>query len=194
MNGMCSENTLKENTLKESTLKENTLKIVKLGGEILRRKAVPVTEFGPALEAAAARMIELMDKAEGVGLAAPQVGISERFFVVHVKNEVPLVFVNPSIIETSPDTIKYEEGCLSIAGVYADVVRAARIKVQAFNTKGRPFTLECGGIMARVIQHESDHLDGILFYDHLSEPKQKRLIEKYEKIAKHGAKPERKRH
>jgi peptide deformylase len=170
------------------------LKIVGLGGDILRQKAVPVTRFGPELEETVVRMIQLMDKAEGVGLAAPQVGIGERFFVVHVKNEDPLVFVNPSIIETSAETSVYEEGCLSISGVYADVVRASRIKVQAFTTNGRPFTLECGGILARVIQHEYDHLNGVLFYDHLLEFKQKKLLEKYEKIKNHTAKPDRKKH
>lgn len=169
------------------------LQIVKHGGEILRQKAVPVTRFGPGLEAIAARMIQLMDEAAGVGLAAPQVGIGERLFTVHIKNEAPLVFVNPAIIETSTDMCKYEEGCLSLAGVYADVVRAARITIQAFNTKGRPFTFECGGMLARVIQHENDHLDGILFYDYLSEPRQKRLLDKYEKIANHAARPEQRR-
>jgi peptide deformylase len=162
------------------------LEIVKLGGDILRQKAVPVTAFDQRLEKTTARMIALLDEAQGIGLAAPQVGIGERFFVVHIKGEAPLVFVNPSIIETSTDTIIYEEGCLSISGVYADVVRSAAVKVQAFNTKGRPFTLECNGILARVIQHENDHLDGVLFYDHLSELKQKRLLERYEKIARHG--------
>jgi peptide deformylase len=174
--------------------KAANLKIVKIGGDILRKKAVPVTEFGLKLEEITARMITLMDEADGVGLAAPQVGIGERFFTVHIRNEEPLVFVNPSLIETSPETVKYEEGCLSLSGVYADIVRASRIKVQAFNAKGRPFTLECGGILARVIQHENDHLNGILFYDYLPEPKQKRLLEKYEKIENHTATPERKRH
>ncbi|MDR1468163.1 MAG: peptide deformylase [Spirochaetaceae bacterium] len=167
-----------------------TLEIVKLGGEILRQKAVPVTVFGQRLEETVARMIEALDKAQGVGLAAPQVGIGERFFVVQIKGEVPIVFVNPSIIETSPETVACEEGCLSLPGSYADVVRPSAVKVQAFDTKGRPFTLECAGLLARVVQHENDHLDGILFYDHLSELKQKRLLEKYEKIAKH--KPGRK--
>jgi peptide deformylase len=171
----------------------DALRIVKLGGEILRQKAVPVTSFGPDLEAAAMRMIATLEKAAGLGLAAPQVGIGKRFFVVHVKTESPLVLVNPSIIETSAETVVYQEGCLSLPGVSADVVRSEKIKVQAFNINGRPFILECGGILARVIQHENDHLDGILFYDHLSEVKQKRLLEKYEKIVKFGAKPDRKR-
>jgi peptide deformylase len=170
----------------------DTLQIVNLGSDILRRKAAPVTVFDQRLEETTARMIAMLDKAQGIGLAAPQVGIGERFFVVHVKGAAPLVFVNPSIIETSADTITYEEGCLSLSGVYADVVRSATVKVQAFDTTGRPFTLECAGILARVVQHENDHLNGILFYDHLSELKQKRLLERYEKIARHGAKPDRK--
>jgi peptide deformylase len=169
------------------------LKIVKLGGEILRQKAVPVTKFDAKLEETTAQMIKLMDEADGVGLAAPQVGIGERFFTVHLKNEAPLVFINPSIIETSAETVKLEEGCLSLSGVYADVVRASRIKVQAFDTRGKHFTFECGGYLARVIQHENDHLDGVLFFDYLPEFKQKRLLEKYEKIKTRAARPERKR-
>jgi peptide deformylase len=169
---------------------KNSLKIVKLGGDILRQKAVPVTAFGSELEETVRQMIALLDKAQGIGLAAPQVGIGERFFVTRIKNDAPLVFVNPSIIETSKDTIKYEEGCLSLSGVYADVVRSERVKVQAFDIRGRPFILECGGVLARVIQHENDHLDGILFYDYLSELRQKRLLERYANIVKH--KPDRK--
>jgi peptide deformylase len=181
-----------ENSMHPAGEAEN-LKIVKLGGDILRQKAVPVAKFGPKLEETVAQMIRLMDEAEGVGLAAPQVGIGERFFTVRVKNEDPLVFVNPSIIGTSPETVKYEEGCLSLSGVYADIVRAARIKVQAFDTKGRPFTIECGGALARIIQHENDHLNGILFYDYLPEFKRMKLLEKYQKIENHTAAPERKR-
>jgi peptide deformylase len=169
------------------------LKIVRLGGEILRQKAVPVTVFGPKLEETVTRMIKLMGKAEGVGLAAPQVGIGERFFTVHLKNEAPLALINPSIIETSAETVKLEEGCLSLSGVYADVVRASRIKVQAFDARGKRFVFECGGFLARVIQHETDHLDGVLFFDYLSEFKQKRLLEKYERIKTSATRPERKR-
>jgi peptide deformylase len=175
------------------TVNTADLKIVRLGGEILRQKAVPVTRFGPQLEETVARMVRLMDEAEGVGLAAPQVGIGERFFTVHLKNEDPLVLINPSIIETSADTVKLEEGCLSLSGVYADVVRASRIKVQAFDTRGKRFVFDCDGILARVIQHENDHLDGILFFDHLAEFKRKKLLEKYERIATHAARPRRKR-
>jgi peptide deformylase len=173
-------------------LTPNTLKIVKLGSDILRQKAAPVTVFGPELEETVAQMIVLLKEAKGVGLAAPQVGIGERFFVIHAGGEAPLAFINPTIIETSADTVACEEGCLSLPGVQADIIRPAAVKVQAFDTKGRPFTIECSGIVARVIQHENDHLDGILFYDRLSELKQERLLEKYKKIAGRGLKPNRK--
>jgi peptide deformylase len=171
----------------------DALRIVKLGGEILREKTLPVKRFGDELRATTEAMIKLMDGKQGVGLAAPQVGIRERFFVVHVKNDVPRTFVNPSIIETSLDTCKFEEGCLSLSGIYADVVRASTIKLQAFDVRGKPFRLDCAGILARVIQHEIDHLDGILFIDHLSADKQKRLVDKYEKIEKRLMKPQKRK-
>jgi peptide deformylase len=177
----------------ENYVPAGELKIVKLGDEILRQKTVPVTKFGLKLEKTVEQMIRLMDEADGIGLAAPQVGIGERFFTVHIRNEEPFVFINPSIIETSAETAKCEEGCLSLPGVYADIVRASRIKVQAFDINGRPFTIECGGTLARVIQHEYEHLDGILFYDHLPEFKQAKLLEKYQRIKLHAARPNRKR-
>ena len=171
----------------------DNLRIVTLGGEILRQKAMPVTEFDAKLAKTVERMIELMHAADGVGLAAPQVGIARRFFVAHVKQETPLVFINPSIIETSVETTVYEEGCLSLAGVYADVTRSIKIRAQAFDVKGRPFNIECGGILARIIQHEYDHLEGVLFFDYLSEVKQKRLIDKYERIRKKQVRPEQRK-
>jgi peptide deformylase len=87
-------------------------------------------------------------------------------------------------METSPETIKYEEGSLSLPGVWADVIRPRRVKVQAWNDTGRPFTLEAEGILARVILHEYDHLEGVLFIDRLSEPKRNRIIAKLGKQAR----------
>jgi peptide deformylase len=124
---------------------------------------------------------------EGVGLAGPQVGVPEKIFIVDVKADKPLVFINPSIIETSEEKCGYEEGCLSIPNVWADVIRPAKVKVQAWNEKGRPFTLEADGLLARIIQHECDHLEGILFIDRLSEARRARLMSKYEKISKKKA-------
>jgi peptide deformylase len=87
-------------------------------------------------------------------------------------------------LETSQELVKYEEGCLSIPGIYADVVRPKTVKIQAWNEKGRPFTLEADGILARVILHEFDHLEGILFIDRLPEQKRKRILDKLAKAEK----------
>ena len=125
-----------------------------------------------------------MHKGKGVGLAGPQVGLLERIFVVHVEGDEPRVFINPSILETSAETSKHEEGCLSVPGVWADVIRPEKVKVQAWNEKGRPFTIEVNGLLARVILHEYDHLEGVLFIDRLSEPKRAKVIAKYEKKRK----------
>ncbi|MDR2159156.1 MAG: peptide deformylase [Treponema sp.] len=158
------------------------MEILTLGNELLRQKAAPVAAIDDTILAAAEGMIEALHGGNGVGLAGPQVGLMRRIFVVHVGEDVPRVFINPSIIETSQETVKYEEGCLSVPGCWADVVRPRAVKIQAWNERGRPFTLETGGILARVILHEYDHLEGVLFIDRLSEPKRNRLLAKMEKM------------
>ena len=160
------------------------MRIITLGNELLRQKAEKITKINGELEKTAHQMLEALKVGKGVGLAGPQVGLMKRIFVVHVEGDIERVFINPSIIETSQETAKIEEGCLSIPGIYADVVRSKMIKVQAWNEKGRPFTLEAGGILARIILHEYDHLEGILFLDRISEPKRNRLVAKFEKRAK----------
>jgi peptide deformylase len=155
--------------------------ILTLGSDLLRQKAEPVKQFDPGLVNTVNEMIELIRQGRGIGLAGPQIGFMKRIFVVHVEGDIPRIFINPSIIETSPEMVKYEEGCLSIPGVWADVVRPQTVKVQAWNERGRPFTLETSGILARVILHEYDHLEGVLFIDYLSEPKRNRVLAKLEK-------------
>jgi peptide deformylase len=155
--------------------------IVTLGSDVLRQKAEAVKKFDPELAKIAEEMIEAVHRGKGIGLAGPQIGLMKRIFVVHVEGDIPRVFVNPSIIETSPETVKYEEGCLSIPGVWAEVIRPKTVKVQAWNERGRPFTLETGGILARVILHEYDHLEGVLFIDRLPEQKRNRVLAKLEK-------------
>jgi peptide deformylase len=157
------------------------VEVLRLGEQTLRQKAEVIRPIDGSWKQIAADMIETLHREKGIGLAGPQVGILKRIFVAHVVKMDPLVFINPSIIETSSEIIKWEEGCLSIPDLYADVVRPERIKVQAWNERGRPFTLETDGILARVIQHEIDHLEGILFIDRISEVKRKRLIAKFEK-------------
>jgi peptide deformylase len=155
--------------------------ILTLGNETLRQKAEPVRPIDDEIKRLAREMLDLMQRGKGVGLAGPQVGLLKRIFVTHADGDVPRVFINPSIIETSQETVKYEEGCLSIPGIWADVIRPKTLRIQAWNEKGRPFNLEAGGILARVILHEYDHLEGLLFVDRLPELKRKRVLEKYEK-------------
>jgi peptide deformylase len=160
------------------------MQILTLGNEQLRRKAEKIEKIDSELMKTAQRMLDAIHAGKGVGLAGPQIGFLKRVFVVHIEGDIPRVFINPSIVETSQETAKYEEGCLSLPGVWADVIRPKRVKVQAWNDRGRPFTMEADGILARVILHEYDHLEGMLFIDRLSEPKRNRIIAKLEKQAR----------
>lgn len=143
------------------------LRITKLGEEVLRQISVPVeeNEINDEFRALTDEMFETMIEANGVGLAAPQVGISKRFFVVIADDDVRRVFVNPQIVSTSSDLVDYEEGCLSIPKIYENIKRPSKVTVQAMDENGKKFMLEADGLLARVIQHENDHLDGIVFID-----------------------------
>ena len=157
------------------------MEVLTFGNEMLRQKAAPVEDLKnnlPQWKETSERMFAALKAEKGIGLAGPQVGLLRRIFVTEVEGDVPRVFINPSIVETSQETTKYEEGCLSIPGNWADVVRSKTVKVQAWNENGRSFTLEAGGILARVILHEYDHLEGVLFIDRLSEPKREKILEK----------------
>ena len=147
--------------------------------ELLAERAEPVAQINAETRELAEEMIEIMTNAEGIGLAGPQVGVLERLFVVKLAEDEPRVFINPQILETSLETSTYEEGCLSIPGVYADLVRSSVVRVQAWNERGRPFNIEADKLLARVIQHENDHLNGVLFIDHLTEKKRERAMKKY---------------
>jgi len=157
------------------------MQILTLGNELLRQKAVKIEKIDEEIMNLAITMLDILERDKGVGVAGPQIGIMKRIFVVSIQGDIPRVFINPSILETSLATSKYEEGCLSVPGIYSNVTRPETIKIQAWNEKGRPFTLESNGLLARVILHEYDHLEGILFFDHLPEDKKNKLIEKYEK-------------
>ena len=150
---------------------------------MLRQKTSPVKNIGPEYLKIAEDLINALHAGKGIGLAGPQVGLPERIFAVHIEGDVPRIFINPSIIETSQETMKFEEGCLSVPGIYTDVVRPRSVKIQAWNEKGKPFIMEASGIAARVILHEYDHLDGILFIDRISEQKRNRILAKIEKGA-----------
>ena len=165
---------------------DENMEIIILGNELLRQKAAPVQDFNTELKTFARSLLDTMRKEKGLGLAGPQVGLMQRIFAVQMDKDSPRVFINPSIIETSQEVVKYEEGCLSIPRVWADVIRPKAVLVQAWNERGRPFTLEAEGILARAILHEYDHLEGVLFIDRLPELKRNKLIAKFEKIRAQG--------
>ncbi|MDR0390024.1 MAG: peptide deformylase [Spirochaetaceae bacterium] len=157
------------------------MEILLLGNELLRQKAEAVAEINEDIAKLAADMIEAMHEGKGVGLAGPQVGVMKRIFVMHAEGDIPRVFINPSIVGTSEEQVTYEEGCLSIPGMYTNVKRPGAVRVQAWNEKGRRFILDAEGLVARIIQHEYDHLEGILFIDRISEVKRNRISAKFEK-------------
>ncbi len=148
----------------------------------LRRKAQAVQRVDDQVRALVADMADTMYQAPGVGLAAPQLGVTQRVIVIDISEErnALQVFINPQILSAEGEQT-LEEGCLSVPGIYDNVTRAARIRVQALGRDGNPFELQAEGLLATCIQHEIDHLEGKLFIDHLSRLKQQRIRKKVEK-------------
>jgi peptide deformylase len=141
----------------------------RLGDPILKSKATPVDRFDDALRGQVGRMAGLMSDALGVGLAAPQLGVSQRLLVYRVGPDAPLiVLANPEIEWSSDDNEVLDEGCLSIPGVTVDVERPVHVRVRAVDEQGEARSVEASGLEARVIQHEMDHLDGVLILDRTS--------------------------
>ena len=132
---------------------------------VLRAEAAAVTDFGPELARLADDMFETMYEAPGVGLAAPQIGIAKQIFVADI-GEGPFVMVNPEIVETSGKW-KFEEGCLSVPGLFWDIVRPKEIHLIGYDLDGNEVSIEADEILARLFQHELDHLDGVLLVDRL---------------------------
>ncbi len=165
------------------------LKICKLGEEVLRKKSVPIKdeEINDELRALAEEMFETMENANGVGLACPQIGKNIRMFVAEADDDVKRVFINPQIIATSDDSVPYEEGCLSVPQVYENIMRPSKVTVQAQDQNGKKFTLEAEGLLARIIQHENDHLEGVIFIDRGDEEFAKKTAEQFAKRAERAA-------
>lgn len=142
------------------------LKVIYYPDDPLTQKAAPVTVFGSKLERLVENLFDTMRAYQGVGLAAPQVGVGKRVFVLQPPEGTEMCLVNPEIIE-SEGREEGEEGCLSMPQIYAMVPRATRIRVRAQDLKGGPLDFEARDFVARIIQHETDHLDGILFPERL---------------------------
>lgn len=152
----------------------------------LHTVAKPVTAFDQALAQLAADMAHTMYEAPGVGLAATQINVHQRLVVVDVTEDRSGLYalVNPEIVWASDDLKPWEEGCLSVPGVYEEVKRPDRIRVKALDLTGKPYTLEADGLLSVCIQHELDHLNGKVFVQYLSQLKQTRLKSKIVKAAK----------
>jgi len=138
--------------------------VVKVPAEVLRQKALDVAQVSKKTQKLIDEMIAAMTKAHGIGLAAPQLGVSQRIIVVAADGMRPTPLINPVVTLQEGEQIG-EEGCLSIPGLYGDVKRAAFVQVEALDRKGREVELEMEGTPARVLLHEVDHLDGVLFID-----------------------------
>ena len=158
------------------------LDILKYPDKRLRTIAKTVVSVDETIKQQVKNMFETMYEAPGIGLAATQVNFHQRIIVIDVSDQCnePICLINPEVIEKSGE-IQWEEGCLSVPDYYENVIRANDIKVQALNQHGETFELEASEMLSVCIQHEIDHLDGILFVDHLSKLKQKRLKKKTEK-------------
>jgi peptide deformylase len=151
--------------------------IRRLGDPVLKSRATPVDRFDDSLRQQVSRMAGIMNDAIGVGLAAPQLGISQRLLVYRVGPDAPLVtLANPEIEWASDDREGSDEGCLSIPGVMVDVERPIHVRVRAQDEQGEPRSVEASGLEARVIQHEMDHLDGVLILDRTSRDERKRAL------------------
>ena len=164
-----------------------------LGEKVLRVPGVEVDAFDDELRALVADLLETMYYAEGIGLAAPQIGVSLRVCVLDLRDEDNpeggrWVFVNPLIVESSDEEEKAPEGCLSIPEMEDVVTRSARVTVRGFDAEGEAIEVEAEGLLARALQHEIDHLDGVLFIDRLSTFKRRALLKKWKKSQHEGAK------
>jgi peptide deformylase len=158
------------------------LDIQVLGSPILRKETALVRKIDDEIQRLIDNMFETMYAARGIGLAAPQVGRTERLTVIDVDRERPLVLINPEIVVADGGTAKAEEGCLSIPEVYGDVERPAHVVVRALDRNGEPFEVEATELLARCLQHEIDHLHGKLFIDYLSTLKKKAALAAWDEL------------
>ena len=167
--------------------------IIKLPDQRLRLVSDPVEKVDAELKRLVEDMFETMYHAPGIGLAAIQVGVPKRVVTMDVSKKedakTPRVLINPEILWSSDEKSVYEEGCLSIPDIHEDVERPARVTIRYTNLAGKPQEEEADGLFATCIQHEIDHLNGVLFIDHISKLKRDRIIKKFAKAAKRASEP-----
>jgi len=165
--------------------------LIILPDPLLRQVSTPVEQVDSEIKRLADDMLETMYDAPGIGLAAIQIGVPRRMLVIDVSKEdeekTPLVFINPQIVASSDERSVYEEGCLSIPDYYAEVERPATVTVDYVDRDGKQQTLEADGLLATCLQHEIDHLNGVLFIDHISRLKREMVIKKFTKAARSRA-------
>ncbi|MFD1199217.1 peptide deformylase [Brucella gallinifaecis] len=165
--------------------------LIILPDPVLRQLSKPVERFDDQLRKFADDMLDTMYDAPGIGLAAIQVGEPLQMLVIDLAKEdepkTPQVFINPTIVSSSDERSVYEEGCLSIPDYYAEVERPASIKVNYFDVDGKAQSIDADGLMATCLQHEIDHLNGVLFIDHISKLKRDMVIKKFKKLASQRA-------
>jgi peptide deformylase len=168
--------------------------ILLLPDPVLRTVCEPVADVDASAHALMDDMLETMYDAPGIGLAAIQIGVPKRIVVIDVSKEDeqkrPLFLVNPEIVWRSEDTSIYEEGCLSIPEYYEEVERPAACRVRFQDRNASVHEMDCTGILATCVQHEVDHLNGVLFIDHISKLKRDRVVKKFAKAAKRGETPD----
>jgi peptide deformylase len=162
--------------------------LIILPDPILRQVSAPIEQVDDAVRSLSDDMLETMYDAPGIGLAAIQVGIARRMLVIDLSKEdeekKPQVFINPEVLQSSDDRSVYEEGCLSIPDYYAEVERPAKITVKFVGLDGKEQLLDADGLLATCLQHEIDHLNGVMFIDHISRLKREMVIRKFTKASK----------
>jgi peptide deformylase len=162
--------------------------IIKLPDPILKTVSAPVPAVTGEVRDLVKDMFDTMYAAPGIGLAAVQIGVPERIVVIDVAKDdepkAPMCFVNPEVVWRSEETAEYEEGCLSIPEVYDKVVRPAEVRVRYMDVDGEEQVIHCNSLLATCIQHEIDHVNGVLFIDYLTRLKRDRIVKKFIKAAK----------
>lgn len=165
--------------------------LIILPDPVLRQVSKPIERVDADLQRLSDDMLETMYDAPGIGLAAIQIGVARRMLVIDLSKEgedkQPLVFINPEIVSSSDDRSVYEEGCLSIPDYYAEVERPAKVTVKYLDREGKEQSVEADGLLATCLQHEIDHLNGVLFIDHISRLKREMVIKKFTKASKSKA-------